>query len=92
LELFHALVALDFEGARALMTSETAATLTAERLGAGWEQVADACGTLGTAVATDVVRARGAVEVTVVAEGAIKPVTLKTWLDPERRVLGLIIQ
>jgi CubicO group peptidase (beta-lactamase class C family) len=92
LELFHALAALDFEGARRLMTSETADALTADRLSGGWSHVAGACGTLDTATVTDVARAKGAVEVTVVAEGAVKPLTLKAWLDPERRVAGVTIQ
>lgn len=92
LQLFNALAAEDFEAARALMRSDTAASLTLERLSGAWGNVSSACGALGEPEVADIARARGAVQVTAVAPGSAKPLTLRAWLDEEKRVVGVTIQ
>lgn len=91
LELFQYLAAQNFEGARELMRPETAESLTADRLRAGWTQVAASCGELGEPAATDIARTRGAVQVTVVAPGSAKSLTLRAFLDDAQRIAGVTV-
>ena len=92
LDLFRCLADLDFEAARGLMSAETAEVLTADLLRAGWTEVAGACGDLREPTATDVTRARGLIQVTVVAEGSRKPLTLRTWLGADQQIAGVTVQ
>ncbi len=91
IDLFRCLANLEFEAARRLMQTDTAQALTADRLRAGWTQVASGCGELRGPEAIEVVRARGAIQVTVVASGSEKPLTMRTWLDDERCVAGVTV-
>lgn len=91
LELFRQLAAQNFEGARELMRPETADSLTLDRLRAGWTQVAASCGELGDPAATEIARTRGAVQVTVVAPGSAKSLTLRAFLDDAQRVAGVTV-
>lgn len=92
LTLFRHLTALDFQSVRGLMRSDTAESLTEERLHAGWMQRAATSGDLGEPTAVEVSGARGAARVTVVAPGSARDLTMRATLDDELRVTGLVLK
>ena len=92
LALFAAMRERDFEQARNLMRADTAQALTADRISAGWSAAAQAAGELGDPQVTDIGRHGGAIQVTLVATGADRPITMRVWLDPDRLVAGVTLQ